>query len=91
LQPGPPHGSSGGGGTGTAALVARPDDMAACQIVPGSEWILAKVVEHDSVHGMFKLADEDVESNKSTWMMMHDDADYCDYCHGSCYCERPFH
>lgn len=40
--------------------------MVACQVVAGSEWILAKVVEHDALHGMFKLADEDVESNKST-------------------------
>jgi hypothetical protein len=65
-------------GTGNALLSAAtaasatvlPDDMAACQIVPGSEWILAKVVEHDPIHGLFKLADEDVESNKSTYCIV---------------------
>lgn len=39
-------------------------DLAACQVVPGSEWILAKIIEYDDVNGSFKLADEDMESNK---------------------------
>jgi hypothetical protein len=42
----------------------KPDDLAACQVTPGSEWILAKVIQHDPVSGMYKLADEDVESDK---------------------------
>lgn len=45
---------------------AKPDDLAACQVSPGSEWILAKVLHHDPNTGIYKLADEDVESNKST-------------------------
>jgi hypothetical protein len=44
--------------------VVKPDDLAACQVTPGSEWILAKVIQHDPVSGMYKLADEDVESDK---------------------------
>jgi len=43
---------------------AKPDDLAACQVSPGSEWILAKVLHHDPNTGIYKLADEDVESNK---------------------------
>ena len=46
-------------------VTVKPDDLAACQVTPGSEWILAKVIEHDPHTGMYKLADEDVESNKS--------------------------
>jgi hypothetical protein len=42
----------------------KPNDLAACQISPGSEWILAKVLHHDPTTGVYKLADEDVESNK---------------------------
>jgi hypothetical protein len=47
-----------------AGAVVKPDDLAACQVTPGSEWILAKVIQHDPVSGMYKLADEDVESDK---------------------------
>jgi hypothetical protein len=43
---------------------AKPNDLAACQITPESEWILAKVVTFDPQTGVYKLADEDVESNK---------------------------
>lgn len=36
------------------------------QPLPGtSEWILAKVISHDAQTGMYKLSDEDTESNKS--------------------------
>lgn len=45
-------------------LSVRPNDLAACQVSPGSEWILAKVTHHDPKTGMYKLADEDVESDK---------------------------
>jgi SGF29 tudor-like domain len=44
--------------------VGKPNDLAACQVSPGSEWILAKVLQHDPTTGMYRLADEDVESNK---------------------------
>ncbi|KAL7566748.1 hypothetical protein ACA910_017796 [Epithemia clementina (nom. ined.)] len=47
-----------------SGATARPDDLAACQVSPGSEWILAKVLDHDPNTGMYQLADEDVESNK---------------------------
>lgn len=47
-------------------IMAKPNDLAACQVTPGSEWILAKVIQHDPTTGIYKLADEDVESNKST-------------------------
>eukprot|EP00934_Nitzschia_sp_Nitz4_P006489 Nitzschia sp. Nitz4//scaffold117_size69655//27204//28340//NITZ4_006023-RA/size69655-snap-gene-0.8-mRNA-1//-1//CDS//3329533648//6479//frame0 len=44
---------------------AKPDDLAAVQVIPGSpDWILAKVMSYDARTGMYKLADEDVESNK---------------------------
>ena len=39
--------------------------LAACQVTPGSEFILCKILFHDTVHKTYKLADEDVESNKS--------------------------
>lgn len=52
-------------GVSPTATLARPNDLAACQIEPGNEWILAKVLQHDPVAGSFKLADEDAESNKS--------------------------
>lgn len=44
---------------------AKPDDLAAIQVVLGSpDWILAKVITHDPETGMYKLSDEDTESNK---------------------------
>jgi hypothetical protein len=52
-----------------SGVAAKPNDLAACQVTPGSEWILAKVVQQDMSTGMYKLADEDVESKKSTWRM----------------------
>lgn len=46
---------------------AKPDDLAAIQVTAGSpDWILAKVITHDPNTGMYKLSDEDVESNKGT-------------------------
>eukprot|EP00977_Amphora_coffeiformis_P016697 scaffold5237_cov179-Amphora_coffeaeformis.AAC.10 len=44
-----------------SGVAAKPNDMAACQVTPGSEWILAKVLQHDTSTGMYKLADEDIE------------------------------
>lgn len=45
---------------------AQPDDLAAIQVLPNSpDWILAKVISHDTKTGMFKLSDEDIESNKT--------------------------
>ena len=45
--------------------VAKPNDLAAIQVTPGiPEWILAKVMAHNQETGMYKLSDEDVESNK---------------------------
>ena len=52
----------------TGGITAKPNDMAACQVTPGSEWILAKVLHHDVGSGMYKLADEDIESNKSAYL-----------------------
>ncbi|CAB9506313.1 Inhibitor of growth protein 4 [Seminavis robusta] len=46
------------------AGAARPDDLAAVQVAAGSDWILAKVISHDPNTGLYKLSDEDVESNK---------------------------
>jgi hypothetical protein len=47
---------------------AKPDDLAAIQVIPGSpDWILAKVITHDPQTDMYKLSDEDVESSKSKW------------------------
>lgn len=64
---GGPSGASSGVGTASAAARKAPkkDDLAAVQEVPGSpDWILAKVITHDPQTGMFKLSDEDMESNK---------------------------
>lgn len=45
---------------------AKTDDLAAVQLVLGApEWILAKVITHDPNTGMYRLSDEDTESNKS--------------------------
>mmetsp|Transcript_46198 Transcript_46198/g.51513 ORF Transcript_46198/g.51513 Transcript_46198/m.51513 type:complete len:341 (+) Transcript_46198:50-1072(+) len=38
--------------------------LAAVQVPGSPDWILAKVITHDSKTGMFTLSDEDVESNK---------------------------
>jgi Inhibitor of growth proteins N-terminal histone-binding len=45
----------------------QPNELAAIQVVPGSaaDWILARVMTHDPISGMYKLSDEDQESNKS--------------------------
>jgi hypothetical protein len=46
--------------------IAQPNDLAAIQVTPNSpDWILAKVISHDSQTGMYNLSDEDIESNKS--------------------------
>ena len=50
---------------GDVEAAAQPDELAACQVTAGSEWILAKVLEHDPKRGIFQLVDEDVESHKS--------------------------
>jgi hypothetical protein len=47
-----------------SGVVALPNELAACQVTPGSEWLLAKIIEHDRKTGMFHLSDEDFESNK---------------------------
>jgi len=45
---------------------AQPDDLAAIQVTPNSpDWILAKVISHDTKTGMYKLSDEDIENNKT--------------------------
>ncbi|CAJ1935392.1 unnamed protein product [Cylindrotheca closterium] len=45
--------------------MAKVNDLAAVQVTPGSpDWILAKVVTHDPTTGMYRLSDEDTESNK---------------------------
>ena len=57
--------------TSGAGVTAKPNDLAACQVTPGaSEWILAKVLQHDPASGTYQLSDEDVESNKSTFLAM---------------------
>lgn len=44
----------------------QPNELAAIQVTPNSsDWILAKVISHDPKTGMFKLSDEDIESNKT--------------------------
>lgn len=43
----------------------KPNDLAAIQVAAGeSEWILAKVIAFDPSTGMYRLSDEDIESNK---------------------------
>ena len=48
----------------------KPNDLVACQVTPGSEWILAKIILHDPNTGNYKLADEDSESHKSTYLIV---------------------
>lgn len=44
---------------------AKPNDLAAIQVQPNvPDWILAKVISYDPETGMYRLSDEDVESNK---------------------------
>jgi hypothetical protein len=50
--------------------MAKPNDLAACQATPGSDWILAKVIQHDPASGMYRLSDEDVESNKRKYRVI---------------------
>lgn len=54
------------------AGVAKPDDLAAIQVTPNSpDWILAKVITHDPNTQMYQLADEDIESNKSKFVLIN--------------------
>lgn len=49
----------------------KPNDLAAIQVSPNSaDWILAKVISHDTETGMYNLSDEDVESNKGAFCHM---------------------
>eukprot|EP00980_Cylindrotheca_fusiformis_P014804 scaffold4026_cov117-Cylindrotheca_fusiformis.AAC.39 len=51
--------------------IAKPNDLAAVQVTPGSpDWILAKVIAHDPSTGMCRLADEDTESNKKSQVVV---------------------
>jgi Inhibitor of growth proteins N-terminal histone-binding len=50
----------------------KPNDLAAIQVTPGaSEWILAKVIAFEPATGMYRLSDEDVESNKGECVFFH--------------------
>mmetsp|Transcript_1592 Transcript_1592/g.4158 ORF Transcript_1592/g.4158 Transcript_1592/m.4158 type:complete len:165 (-) Transcript_1592:2417-2911(-) len=66
IAAGAASGAAASMGSGPSARRApKKDDLAAVQEVPGSpDWILAKVIVHDPQTGMFKLSDEDMESNK---------------------------
>lgn len=44
---------------------AKPNDLAAMQVPGSQDWILGKVISHDAQTGMYRLSDEDIESNKS--------------------------
>ena len=52
----------------TTSSLSSTTSLAACQVTPGSEYILCKILFHDAVHKTYKLADEDIESNKSTFL-----------------------
>ena len=54
-----------------AATPQMSASLAACQVTPESEYILCKILFHDVVHKMYKLADEDTESNKSKVTSSH--------------------
>jgi len=62
-------GSSGSGNLSTSSSGrGKPNDLAAIQIDPGlssENWILGKIMEHNSETGMYKISDEDVESSKT--------------------------
>jgi hypothetical protein len=43
--------------------------LAAVNVIPGTpDWILAKVISHDAQAGIYKLSDEDIESNKGKFL-----------------------
>lgn len=73
--------SNGDFQTGAGGIVAKPNDLAAAQVTPGSEWILAKVLHHDPSTGMYKLADEDIESNKSKCLLLTRDSNALRHSH----------
>ena len=54
----------------SSAVVGASSQLAACQVTPGSEYILCKILLHDTIHEIYKLADEDVESNKSKFLFV---------------------
>jgi len=55
-----------GSGCFETSTGAQPNDLAAVQVTPNSpDWILAKVISHDTKTGMYKMSDEDIESNKN--------------------------
>ena len=56
-------------GNFTAPGQVQPNELAAIQVVPGSstDWILARVMKHDPISGIYNLSDEDQESNKSKY------------------------
>jgi len=56
------NGTLASGGTGGSALQGKPNDLAAIQ--QQNEWILAKIITRDPETGMYKLSDEDTESDK---------------------------
>ena len=76
---------------------AKPNDLAAIQVTPGSpDWILAKVISHDPETGMYQLSDEDVESNKSKKRKKGRDGSWvsCAYNLTDCgflFCQKVFH
>jgi hypothetical protein len=62
----------------TAPGQVQPNELAAMQVVAGSatDWILGRVMTHDPISGIYKLSDEDQESNKSKFVhlpVMYDD------------------
>jgi hypothetical protein len=68
-------------------IAAQPNELAACQVTAGSEWLLSKVLEHDPKTGIYKLADEDVESQKSelSKVPLYNINTPCDSSHHSCF------
>lgn len=56
----------------------QPNELAAIQVTPNSsDWILAKVISHDPKTGIFKLSDEDIESNKSKYFLWNICIHFC--------------
>ena len=57
--------SSGVVGGGLTSLTGQPNDLAAIQVDTNqNEWILAKIISRDPDTNMYKLSDEDTESDK---------------------------
>lgn len=51
------------------SMAIVPTTLAAIQVVPNSDWILAKILAHDRATRTYKLSDEDVQSSDQIYVI----------------------